>query len=148
MNYREIWHEIHINALPNDVYRAVTDVNELAHWWTTDTRGESVVGGKLEFRFFGNLSAVMDVTTLKIDELVRLHVTEKSIPDWVNTDIEFHIIRESDKTILHLRHSKWQEDAKMFPECSMHWAIYLLSLKKFIETGKGRPHPYDMPVNI
>jgi hypothetical protein len=35
----------------------------------------------------------------------------------------------------------------MFPECSMHWAIYLLSLKEFVETGKGRPHPYDMPVN-
>jgi hypothetical protein len=30
----------------------------------------------------------------------------------------------------------------------MHWAIYLLSLKEFVEMGTGRPHPYDMPVNI
>ena len=34
----------------------------------------------------------------------------------------------------------------MFPECSMGGAIYLLSPKEFVETGKGRPHPYDMPV--
>jgi hypothetical protein len=30
----------------------------------------------------------------------------------------------------------------------MHWAIFLLSLKEFVETGRGRPHPHDMPVNI
>jgi uncharacterized protein YndB with AHSA1/START domain len=148
MTYREIWHEIHINAAPSEVYQAITEVKKLAHWWTTDTRGESAIGNKLEFWFYGQLSAEMVVTTLKVDELVRWRVTERSIPDWVNTEIEFKIFREDDQTCLHLRHSKWREDAKMFPECSMHWAIYLLSLKEFVEMGKGRPHPYDMPVNI
>jgi hypothetical protein len=28
----------------------------------------------------------------------------------------------------------------------MVWAIYLLSLKEFVEKGKGRLYPYDMPV--
>jgi uncharacterized protein YndB with AHSA1/START domain len=148
MTYREIWHEIHINASPKEVYDAVTDVKKLAHWWTTDTRGKSVVGEKLEFWFYGQMSAEMVVTALKVDELVQWRVTERSIPDWVNTEIEFKIFREDDQTFLHLRHAKWREDAKMFPECSMHWAIYLLSLKEFVETGKGRPHPYDMPVNL
>jgi uncharacterized protein YndB with AHSA1/START domain len=50
MKHREIWHEIHINAPPRKVYQAVTDVTKLAHWWTTDTRGKSVVGKKLELR--------------------------------------------------------------------------------------------------
>jgi hypothetical protein len=36
----------------------------------------------------------------------------------------------------------------MFPHCSLGWAIFLLSLKEFVETGKGRPYPYDMPVNM
>jgi hypothetical protein len=79
---------------------------------------------------------------------VRWRVTERSIPDWVDTEISFNISSKDHQTILHLRHSKWREDAKMFPECSMHWAIYLLSLKEFVETGKGRPYPYDLPVNI
>jgi hypothetical protein len=30
----------------------------------------------------------------------------------------------------------------------MGCAIFPLSLKEFVETGKGRPHPYDMPVNL
>jgi uncharacterized protein YndB with AHSA1/START domain len=147
MKYREIWHEIHIDASPRKVYQAVTDVKKLANWWTTDTRGKSAVGKNLEFWFYGNLSAEMVVTALKIDALVRWHLTKRSIPDWVNTEIAFNIFRQGAQTFLHLRHSKWREDAKMFPECSMHWAIFLLSLKEFVETGKGRPHPYDMPVN-
>jgi uncharacterized protein YndB with AHSA1/START domain len=148
MKHREIWHEIHINASPHKVYQAITDVKKLAHWWTTDTRGKTAVGKKLEFWFYGNLSAEIVVTTLKVDALVRWRLTERSIPDWVNTEIAFKMFRQDGQTFLHLRHSKWREDAKMFPECSMHWAIFLLSLKEFVETGKGRPHPHDMPVNI
>jgi len=147
MAYREIWHEIHINASPREVYDAVTDVKKLANWWTIDTRGKSAVGKKLEFWFYGHLSAEMVVTALKEDELVAWRVTKRSIPDWIDTEIEFRIFPQGDLTFLHLRHSKWKADAEMFPECSMHWAIFLLSLKEFVETGKGRPHPYDMPVN-
>ena len=148
MSYREIWHEIHINAPLNAVYQALTDVKQLAHWWTTDTRGKSVLGGKLEFGFHGHFVAEMVVITLCPDEQVRWRVTDRSIPDWVNTEIQFVMFRDDGKTYLHLHHSKWHEDADMFPECSMHWAIYLLSLKEFVETGRGRPHPYDLPVNI
>jgi uncharacterized protein YndB with AHSA1/START domain len=148
MAHREIWHEIHINAPANEVYQAVTDVGKLAHWWTTDTRGESAVGKKLEFWFYGELAAEMIVTALKVNKLVQWRVTKRSMADWINTEIEFKMFREDGQTFLHLRHSKWREDVKMFPECSMHWAIFLLSLKEFVETGKGRPYPYDMPVNM
>ncbi|HZT23879.1 MAG TPA: SRPBCC domain-containing protein [Verrucomicrobiae bacterium] len=145
---REIWHEIHIKASPKDVYAAVTEVKKLANWWTTDTRGQSLVGQKLEFWFYGHFSAEMVVTTLTKNKLVRWRVTERGIPDWANTEIEFKIFRRGEYSYLHLRHSKWRDDTEMFPECSMHWAIFLLSLKEFVETGRGRPHPYDMPVNI
>lgn len=148
MTYREIWHEIHINASPDKVYQALANARQLAHWWTTDVRGESAVGKKLEFWFSGRRAAEMVVTALSPDEFVQWRVTDRSVPEWVNTELEFRIFRQSDRAILHLRHSKWREDAKMFPECSMHWAIYLLSIKEFVETGKGRPHPYDMPVNV
>jgi len=148
MKYREIWHEIHINAAPHEVYQAVAEASKIAKWWTTDTRGKSAVGKKLEFWFNGNLAAEMVVDNLKPNELVHWHVTDRSTSDWINTELEFKFFPKQDQTFLHLRHSKWREDARMFPECSMHWAIFLLSLKEFVETGRGRPHPYDMPVNI
>lgn len=148
MGHREIWHEIHLHVPPRRIWQTVTDVDKLAGWWTTDVRGESVVGRTLEFWFYGHLAAEVVVTELKTDTLVRWRVTERSIADWIGTEIAFEVFHRAEKSILHLWHSKWREDAAMFPECSMHWAIYLLSLKEYAETGRGRPHPYDMPVNL
>ena len=148
MTTREIWHEILINASPSHLYAALTDVNKIAHWWTTDVRGESVIDKQLEFRFSGFCAAVMTVTALRPGELVHWRVVSGGSEDWINTELEFKIFRHQGRTFLHLRHSGWKEDAKAFPHCSLGWAIFLLSLKEFVETGKGRPHPYDMPVNL
>jgi len=148
MATREIWHEVLIHASPSELYAAVTDVKKLAHWWTIDVRGQSAIGQKLEFWFSGFRASVMEVTSLQPDQLVRWRVLDGGATDWLGTEVEFRIFQEQGKTLLHFRHSKWQEDAKSFPHCSMGWAIFLLSLKEFVETGKGRPHPFDMPVNL
>lgn len=148
MPSREIWHEIRINASPSDVYEAVTEVNKLAHWWTTDTRGQSDVGKRLEFWFSrSRASAIMEVTALQPYELVQWRVIDGSAAEWIGTELEFKIFPDQGRTVLHFRHSNWDPEAKMFPECSLTWALFLVSLKEFVETGKGRPYPYDMPVN-
>ncbi len=144
---REIWHEILINAAPGTLYEALTDVKKLGHWWTTDTRGESRLGKNLEF-WFGGMCQLMEVTALQPGELVSWSAKQGGTPDWEGTQIAFRIFQDEGKTFLHFRHSNWRDDAKMFPHCSLGWAIFLLSLKEFVETGKGRPFPYDMPVNM
>ena len=145
---REIWHEILINASPARLYRALTEVEQLAHWWTTDTRGDASLGGELEFRFNGFLGSVMRVTDSTPGALVRWETVRGELPEWIGTRIEFRIFRERDRTALHFRHSGWREDARQFPHCSLGWAIFLMSLKEFVETGKGRPFPYDLPINL
>src|SRR5579875_487430 len=148
MPSREIWHEIRINASPRDIYEAVTGVERLAHWWTTDTRGQSDVGKRLEFWFSrSRASAIMEVTALQPYELVQWRVIDGSAAEWIGTELEFKIFPDQGRTVLHFRHSNWDPEAKMFPECSLTWALFLVSLKEFVETGKGRPYPYDMPVN-
>ncbi len=106
------------------------------------------MGKTLEFWFSrSRASAVMEVTALKPDELVQWRVIDGGAAEWIGTELEFKMFHDQGRTVLHFRHSKWSTDAKMFPECSMTWALLLLSLKEFVETGKGRPYPYDMPVN-
>lgn len=148
MATREIWHEIWVNSSPSELFDALTEVQKLAHWWTTDVRGESIVSKRLEFWFSGFRAAVMDVSGLRTDELVQWRVVDGGAQDWIGTELEFKIFCEQGKTMLHFRHSNWRENAKSFPHCSIGWAIFLISLKEFVETGKGRPHPYDMPINL
>jgi len=148
MAKREIWHELLVNTSPEQLYEAVAKAEGLAHWWTTGARGYSAVGQRMEFWFDDFCASIAEITMLKTGELVRWHITGGAATDWLDTDVEFKIFRDLDRTILHFRHSNWREDAKQFPHCSMGWAIFLLSLKEFAETGKGRPYPYDMPVNM
>jgi len=148
MPTREIWHEILIHASAEKIYAALTQSDQLAHWWTTDVRGVSAVGQTLEFRFSGYLASMMKVTALHPHELVCWSTIDGLAQDWIGTDLEFKIFQDEGKMLLHFRHSQWSENAPSFAHCSMGWAIFLLSLKEFVETGKGRPHPYDMPINL
>jgi hypothetical protein len=29
----------------------------------------------------------------------------------------------------------------------MKWAVFLLSLREYVETGKGKPSPYDVKID-
>jgi uncharacterized protein YndB with AHSA1/START domain len=142
-----IWHEVGIKASPADIYKALTDVDQLAKWWTSDTRGESKTGKTLEFRF-NKFGQEMKVGELKAGELVRWLPTENGVPDWVGSTIEFAIIPADGQTFVQFRHSGWREKTAMYPHCSIKWAVFMLSLKDLVETGKGRPFPNDMQVNL
>jgi len=48
-------HQVGIKASPEEIYRALTETEKLAQWWTTDTRGSGAkVGNTLEFWFYGH----------------------------------------------------------------------------------------------
>ncbi len=46
-----IKHLFHINARRQNVFDALTTLNGLAGWWTTQTGGDPKPGGVIEFRF-------------------------------------------------------------------------------------------------
>ena len=140
---REIWHELFFNVSLQKLYEAITDPKKHAQWWTTDVRGASRPGISLEFGF-GGLSQEMIVRDLKPGELVRWSATEKGLSDWAGTVLEFKNFRRDDLTYLHFRHSNWREGADMYAQCNTDWAFYLLSLREFVEKGKGRPFPNDI----
>jgi hypothetical protein len=48
----DILHKVGIKSTSLDeVYSALATVEGLSRWWTSDTRGDSKVGGDLQFRF-------------------------------------------------------------------------------------------------
>ena len=48
----DILHKVGIkSSSPDDVYKALATLHGFCAWWTTNTQGESKVGGVLRFRF-------------------------------------------------------------------------------------------------
>ena len=146
MSTYQIRHRVGIKASPNAVYKALTDTDRLSKWWTSDTRGTSEVGKPLEF-WFGTFCQELEVTALEPQELVRWKGTEKGIDEWVGTEITFRLKPDDKQIHVHFTHSNWGADTDFLGHCSTKWAVFLLSLKDLLETGKGRPAPDSWPID-
>ncbi|MFI7551653.1 SRPBCC domain-containing protein [Micromonospora sediminimaris] len=141
----DILHRVGVTSDPEDVYAALTTVDGLANWWTTDTDGDGEVGGVLRFRFIpGGFD--MKVLESRPAELVLWEVVDGP-EEWIGTRVRFELKREDDFTIVLFRHEGWREPVEFMYHCSTKWAIYLMSLKQLVETGKGEPAPHDVQIS-
>ncbi|MGN6529646.1 MAG: SRPBCC family protein [Burkholderiaceae bacterium] len=146
----DIVHRIGIKAPAADVYAALSTIPGLAGWWTEQTAGSSRVGELIAFRFHledGSLLGGfdMEVTELSPEDKVRWRVKDGP-PEWIGTDIEFSLSRQDDWTVVMFGHRGWREEVEFTAHCSTKWATFLVSLRDFVETGKGRPAPDDLRI--
>ena len=44
-------------------------------------------------------------------------------------------------------HTGWREAVPFMNHCSTKWATFLMSLKRYVETGVGEPAPHDVQVS-
>ena len=129
---------------PDRVYNALTTIDGLAGWWTTDTTGSTDVGGVIEFRFpRGGFD--MEVVESVPDKRVSWKVVGG--PDeWIGTTVDWDLVQEGDYTIVRFKHQGWKEPVDFMHHCSTKWATYLMSLKSLVENGAGQPAPHDVRV--
>ena len=142
----DILHKVGIkSATPGDVYQALTTIEGLSGWWTHDTRGESGVGGVLQFRFHAG-GFDMKVLELHLDRSLRWEVVDGP-SEWIGTHVSFDLKQQDDWTIVLFKHEGWREPVEFMHHCSTKWGVFLLSLKSLLETGKGSPHPNDLKLD-
>ena len=142
----DIVHELTIAAPPTSVFDAVTTQPGLAAWWTTDCDVRPEVDTEATFGFDGHaIVFTMRIDLLEEPELVHWECVGG--PDeWVGTSVAFRIETAdgegSDAEVSRLRfwHGNWEYEDGLLPTCSFQWAMYLDSLRAYLETGTGRPN--------
>jgi len=133
------------SASRNDVYRALTAIDGLSAWWTTETNGESKVGGVIQFRFG---AGGFDMKVLELHPATRVLWQVVDGPqEWIDTRISFDLNENDGWTIILFKHEGWKEPVEFMHHCSTKWAVFLLSLKSLLETGKGRPYPDEIKID-
>ena len=146
----DILHRVGIKASLDDVYKALATPQGVAGWWTTETTGDNKAGGMITFRFtdHGRELGVFDMTILELHPNTRVVWQVVKGPDeWVGTKIRFELKREDDFTIVLFKHEGWKEPVEFMYHCSTKWAVFLMSLKSLVETGKGQPSPTDLRIS-
>jgi len=125
-------------ATPDQMYNAVTTIEGLSGWWTLNSKGDPGIGGVIQFRFSkgGPDFQVIDAEPFKRVEWRCIQGPK----EWIDTHIEFDISDENGETVLLFKHGRWREEVEFMYHCSTQWAYFLISLRKFLETGKGTPY--------
>lgn len=146
-----IIHRTGIKAPIQKVYEALATINGIAGWWTRDTTGISATGKQIVARFHtpeGKEVGSMNIEVQALEPSKKVSWTFSAGPEeWVGTDVIFDLHEENEHTIVLFSHNNWREEVEFKAHCSMKWAIFLLSLKEFVETGKGKPSPEDIKID-
>ena len=140
----DIVHRISINASAEKVFLAVSTVDGLKGWYTTQVDGVSQEGKQLIFRFPEN-GPVMEVLELMPNEFVKWKCID-GVDDWKNTILTFEMENQDGATELYFAQSGWEEQSNFFAHCNTKWALFMLSLKEFCESGEGHPFPDDIQI--
>lgn len=146
----DIVHRIGIKAPVAKIHDALVTIPGLAGWWTSDTTGNAQEGGNIVFTFktpSGDLLGQMGFKVIQVSpNQVHWKCTEAD-PEWVGTTVTFDMTYQDNMTILLFGHRNWKEQSEGCAHCSMKWATFLLSLKSYVETGKGLPSPNDLKID-
>ncbi|MGZ5215079.1 MAG: SRPBCC family protein, partial [Caldimonas sp.] len=146
----DILHKVGIRASSEEVYRALTTREGLAGWWTKNTKGEGEVGSVIDFRFSAGGAEIggCEVKVLELAPARQVLWQVISGPaEWIGTRIAFELKQEGDYCIVLFKHQGWKEPVEFMHHCSTKWAIFLMSLKSLVETGKGAPNPDDVKID-
>ncbi|UYQ94961.1 SRPBCC domain-containing protein [Chitinophaga horti] len=152
-----IHHQLLIAAPLQQVYRAITSVDGLSHWWTPRTELLSSGAPTLRFHFGNGYFKDMIITGQRENTSFHWKCVAGD-PEWIGTTLSFELIHDeqvdqpemkgqveqaaSDRgVVLRFQHTGWRENTPNLAECSYTWAMFLKSLKLYCETGVGKPWP-------
>lgn len=139
----DIMHFLRIQADPARVFGAIATADGVRNWWTRDADLDERAGGEGKFRFYGGKTATrVRVDTLTPPESVGWTVTESNAPGgWPGTTIRFDLTPDAGGTVLRFAHRGYAEANDGYAIVTTGWAYFLVSLRRYAETGQGAPAP-------
>ncbi len=130
----EIVHRLVVRAPAERIYRALTEQDGLASWWTRRVRATAKVGAVAEISSAAAPPTKLRITALLPNERVEGRCLEGP-REWIGTDVVFSLAARGETTVVRFAHRGWIEADEYFAECKDRWANELTRLKSFAEAG-------------
>lgn len=123
----------------------MTEPEKLCGWWSSSAEGNSGLGGTLNLSFEG--LTTLSFRVIQCQDKAHLQLKNIGGPGaWKDSSLEFHLEQSEGQVFLILNHHSDQASEDDFQFFMTKWPIFLVSLKAYIETGKGRPYPDDIKI--
>lgn len=129
-------HAIKIHASRAHVFKALTEINEIAAWHHGLVEGDIAVGSVMYLTPKEGLKFGWE--TKKIVE--QKHIAQTCIEGPANSmgkNLVFNLSDgEAGSTVVQLTDSDWADDDEHLPFCNTHWGEVLYRLKRYVEQEK------------
>lgn len=137
----DIVEELTIEAASERVWKALTQSDEIGHWWTNDLNVRPEVGSLAEFRFGEWGDFVLRFEVAELDQDRRVHWIYKfgSPTHWVGTSVTWQLEPIQDGTRVVFTHEGFAKKDEAYEQTRGSWLYFLASLKSYLETGEGTP---------
>ena len=131
--------ELTIETIPQQVFSALTQPDEIARWWTNDLSAIPEVGSLAEFRFRqGAFVLQLEIAELDANEKVSW-ITRRGGAGWEGTGITWQLKPVQNGTQVLFTHDGFTQIDEAYEQIRGNWEYFLASLKSYLETGKGTP---------
>lgn len=136
---KRIIHVVSISAPRDKVFAAITTEKGLSSWWTTKVAVSERVGGEVRFTFLDDFNPVMQVLSMRENERVEWKCTAGHEP-WADNTFSFRLKDVGGRTQLTFMQDYAKElSDEAYGNYNYNWGYYLVSLKQYCETGRGKP---------
>jgi uncharacterized protein YndB with AHSA1/START domain len=134
---KKIEKQIEIAATPDEVWRALTEAEEIKRWFTLDARVKPGQGGSMWLSFGENMAWESPITVWKPGKQVQTSDMTPAGPVAVDYTIE----SRGGTTIVRLVHSGFADDTweDELDNLNSGWAAFLALLKHYLERHRGEP---------
>jgi uncharacterized protein YndB with AHSA1/START domain len=140
----DITNEFIVATTAQRVWAALTRPEEIARWWTDDLNVTPEVGTVAELRFRprdqGTFVIQFEIAGLDQDEKVYW-ITRSGPPTghWKGTSVTWQLETTHNGTRVIFKHEGFTQADERFEITRAWWEHFVVSLKSYLETGKGSP---------
>jgi uncharacterized protein YndB with AHSA1/START domain len=138
----DIAHLIKIRATPERVYQAIATADGIRNWWTRDVSLDDEVGSASSV-----FTGIGSPSKSGWQNVPSAHVGWSNVSStrgsFDGTTIVFDLKPDGNDTTLLFAHRGFKNADDEYASATTRWGYYLLSLKRYLETGKGSPNPHD-----
>lgn len=130
-----------IAAAPERVFNALTQPDEIGHWWTNDLNVTPEAGSLAEFRFgeWGDFVLRFEIAELRRDRHVHWIHRRSPVAQWAGTSVTWNLEPVHNGTQVVFIHDGFVKQDEVYEQTGENWDYFLASLSSYLETGKGTP---------
>ena len=128
-----IHHLLHINAPIDKVFIALSSIEELKLWYTTEVQGSSKLNEIIEFKF-GGVDFHTKVIELVANEKIVMECVATSLP-LVGQKVTYELDQNDEKTRVRFSQDGFDELDDFYANMNFSASKYLESLRQFCQNG-------------